>query len=249
MYEKRRCLENIYSLAKLKNIKIGDLEEQAGVSKGYLSRINKEDSTSSPTVELLDSIARQLGVGIDYLVNFSHEDLTPNEQLVFQFIDKLTRMTLSGKLEWLMETRAILTADNADNVVNPLVSIMKERDNEGEVYDTHVYSSAILDDGNARVSGPCYYAKVKGGATIFLNLVTYTVPNESARFGYVEEKGIVEVYLHSGTVQPICSTFYVADDIKKAVDNLYEAASSTPSKISLTKESQSIMRTLINSDD
>ena len=53
MFDKKRCIENIYTIAKEKNIKIGDLEEKAGVSKGYLSRINKEDSSSVPGVDLI----------------------------------------------------------------------------------------------------------------------------------------------------------------------------------------------------
>ena len=43
MYDKARCLNNIYALAKERGIKIGDLEESAGVSKGYLSRVAKPD--------------------------------------------------------------------------------------------------------------------------------------------------------------------------------------------------------------
>ena len=43
MYDKARCLNNIYALAKERGIKIGDLEESAGVSRGYLSRVAKPD--------------------------------------------------------------------------------------------------------------------------------------------------------------------------------------------------------------
>ena len=70
MYEKSRCIANIYDVAKKKNIKIGDLEESCGVSRGYLSRVNKPDYIGSPSIEVLDAIAARLGVGLDYIVSF-----------------------------------------------------------------------------------------------------------------------------------------------------------------------------------
>ena len=89
MFDKKRCIDNIYVLAKEQGMKIGDLEEKAGVSKGYLSRINKEENTSIPGIDLLASIADQFHVGIDYLVDCQLDTLTTNERFVLQFIDRL----------------------------------------------------------------------------------------------------------------------------------------------------------------
>ena len=251
MFDKRRCIETIYALAKQKNIRIGDLEEAGGVSKGYLSRINKEDSTSSPSIELLDSISRQLGVGIDFLVNYSTETLSPNEQFVMQFIDKLMRLTLAGKVEWMVETSNILKAEDDTEVANPLVSLTKSYSDDAEVwYDCHVYRSAIYEDGGVEVSGACYHASITGGAVVYLNYVTYDIPNEGDRFSswnYAE--GIIEVYLIQDGVQPICSTFFVADELEKAVKDLYSAAASAPSKIALDSKTRAAMQSLLNLKD
>lgn len=251
MFDKTRCIATIYALAKEKGIKIGDLEEAGGVSKGYLSRINKEDSTSSPSIELLDSISRQLGVGIDFLVNYSTETLSPNEQFVMQFIDKLMRMTVAGKVEWLVETSTILNAEDDTVVANPLVSLTKNFSDDANVwYDCHVYRSAIYEDGGVDVSGACYHAAITGGATVYLNSVTYSIPKEGGRFSSWDyEKGVIEVYLIRDGVQPICSTFYVADELKKAVRDLYSAAASAPSKIALGSKTRSVMQSLLNLKD
>lgn len=251
MFDKKRCIETIYALAKQKNIRIGDLEEAGGVSKGYLSRINKEDSTSSPSIELLDSIARQLGVGIDFLVNYSTETLSPNEQFVMQFIDKLMRMTVAGKVEWLVETSTILNAEDDTEAANPLVSLTKEySDDINAWYDCHVYRSAIYEDGGADVSGACYHALITGGSTVYLNCVTYSVPKDGDRYSsWDHEKGVIEVYLIRGGIQPICSTFYVADELKKAVKDLYSAAASAPSKIALGSTARAAMQSLLNLKD
>lgn len=251
MFDKKRCISTIYELAKQKNIKIGDLEETAGVSKGYLSRINKEDSSSSPSIELLDSVSRQLGVGIDYLVNYSSDGLTPNEQFVFRFIDKLMRMTLGGKLDWVAETSAVLTAENNIKVDNPLVSLTKNYMEELDLwYDCHVYRSGIFDEGSADVSGTCYHASISGGSAVYLNRVTYTIRKPGDRYGLDEYKSdIVEVYLVNGGVQPICSTFYVAEELKNSILNLYMAVASAPSKIALSCDTKSIMSDFIDMPD
>lgn len=53
MFDKRLFISNIYQLAKERSVKIGDLEKKAGVSVGYLSRINKEDSNTVPTIDFV----------------------------------------------------------------------------------------------------------------------------------------------------------------------------------------------------
>ncbi len=251
MFDKKRCIDNIYALAKQKNIKIGDLEEAGGVSKGYLSRINKEDSTSSPSIELLDSISRQFGVGIDFLVNYSQDKLSPNEQFVYKFIDKLMCMTTAGKLEWLVETSSVLKAEDDSEVSNPLVGVTKNYSDEAdEWYDCHVYRSAIYEEGGVEIGGACYHANIKGGAIVYLNCCTYTIPDDNSRYSsYSYEKGVIEVYIMKLGVHPICSTFYVTDELKKAVKDLYASAASTPSKIALSRNTKSIMQNMINMQD
>ena len=49
-FDKRRCMSAIYAIAKEKGVKIGDLEKEANVSTGYLSKLNKEENTSSPSI-------------------------------------------------------------------------------------------------------------------------------------------------------------------------------------------------------
>lgn len=244
MFDKKRCIDNIYALAKAKGLKIGDIEEKAGVSKGYLSRINKEDSTSIPTVDLLASIAEQLGVGIDFLVNFPRGTLSPNEEFVYQFIDKLMRGTIAGKLEWVGETRGVLEADTGDAVKNPLVHITKDYSDDANVwYDTHEYTSGIYSGENVIIIGDCFYADLPSTRMrVFLNSVRYYVPNEDARFPRTGYADVIEVYLVTDGVKPLCSTFYVCDEIKKAVGDLYTAVSSAPSRIGLEKATKSSMQ-------
>jgi transcriptional regulator with XRE-family HTH domain len=235
MYDKARCLNNIYALAKERGIKIGDLEESAGVSKGYLSRVAKPDYQGSPPIEMLDAAAKQLGVGIDYLVNYSPDAFSESEQFVMRFIDKLARQTEAGKLEWLYETEATLTAEDDSRVDNPLVRPVRKQQK-----DTHEYRSAIYEKA-ATVSGTCYHAKLPHTqAQVWLNKVTYHGTPRNACLENVT-RDVIEVYLTDPGVQPICSTYYVSEELKNAVNTLYLQAASSPSRIALPQAVRSTM--------
>ncbi|MER2151307.1 MAG: helix-turn-helix transcriptional regulator [Candidatus Limivicinus sp.] len=241
MYDKTRCLNNIYALAKERGIRIGDLEESAGVSKGYLSRVAKPDYQGSPSIEMLDAVAQQLGVGIDFLVNFSPDAFSESEQFVMRFIDKLATQTAAGKLEWLYETEATLTAEDDSRVDNPLVRpVRKYSEERKQQRDTHEYSSAIYEKA-ATVSGTCYHAKLPNTqAQVWLNKVTY---HGTPRNAFLENvtRDIIEVYLTDPKVQPICSTYYVSEELKNAVNALYLQAVSSPSRIALPRTVRSTM--------
>ena len=88
-FDKKRCMSAIYAIAKEKGVKIGDLEKEANVSTGYLSKLNKEENTSSPSIELLLAVARVLGVTIDMLIYSEYEGLSSNERYMLKFLDKL----------------------------------------------------------------------------------------------------------------------------------------------------------------
>ena len=64
-FDKRRFLDNVYYLAKQRDIKIGVLEANANLSTGYLARLNKDDNKSVPSIEVLVSFAEMLDVSMD----------------------------------------------------------------------------------------------------------------------------------------------------------------------------------------
>lgn len=102
-FDKNRFLRNTHYLANEKKIKIGDLEKNAGVSVGYLSRLGKEDNKSIPGVEVLLSFADLLDVGIDTLVNSDLAALTSTEKFICNFLDSLLFKTNSFDYIWEIE--------------------------------------------------------------------------------------------------------------------------------------------------
>ena len=69
MYDKSRLIRNIRILAKAKNIKIGVLEKDSGLSRGYLARLEKNNDIS-PNIKTVCKIAEILGVSLDRLVYY-----------------------------------------------------------------------------------------------------------------------------------------------------------------------------------
>lgn len=103
-FNKRVCLSNIYFLAKQKNIKIGDLESAAGVSAGYISRLNKDTTKASPSIEMLVVVADMLGVSLDSLLHNDLEELTPTEKYMVDFLARLTQKTIDNDEIWKRES-------------------------------------------------------------------------------------------------------------------------------------------------
>ena len=100
MFDKKRCIANIYQLAKEQGIKIGDLEKKAGTSAGYLSRINKDDNNSSPSIDFIAAVAMVLGVTVDALIKNDYTTPTATEKYLLDFIDTLLSRTNADELDW-----------------------------------------------------------------------------------------------------------------------------------------------------
>lgn len=222
MYEKSRCIANIYDVAKKKNIKIGDLEESCGVSRGYLSRVNKPDYIGSPSIEVLDAIAARLGVGLDYIVSFDKNVYDEDDRFLLKLFDKLQRQTDSVRLEWVRETEDILINSCSGRIKNPLmrfVSSSEQNDNPGGHYE---YKSSFMI-GRALVNGDCYHANLHDGGKsqkdsfIYLNSIAYV--NGDERYPSIEFYVVNE-----DNVYPICSSAFMRSAPKTALMKLYSSA-------------------------
>ena len=71
-------MDNIYYLAKKNNITLGKLEELAGLSAGYLSRLNSGNNNSNPSIDAVSSFSKQLNVPIDILTSHKIDEITPD---------------------------------------------------------------------------------------------------------------------------------------------------------------------------
>ena len=100
-FDKRICFSNIRELLKKNpDIKIGQIEKEAGLGVGYMSRLEKEDNTTSPTIEFVVTAAKMLDVTVDALINCDLKEISPTELFMKDFINNLISATNKDKLYW-----------------------------------------------------------------------------------------------------------------------------------------------------
>ena len=94
-FNKTICFSNIRELLrKNPDVKIGQIEREAGIRLGYMSRLEKDGNTSEPSIEFIVSAAKLLKVSIDTLIAVDLTGLTSTEQYIVDFFDKLKADTL-----------------------------------------------------------------------------------------------------------------------------------------------------------
>lgn len=191
-FNKNLCFSNIRELLKRNpNVKIGQIEKEAGIRLGYMSRLEKEGNTAEPSMEFIITAAKLLNVSIDTLVTVDLAGLTPHEQYITKFFDKLKSDTLADKLDWKRETAFVL--NNMESDINgctdhPLFSLetFTEEINEGDSEEvTKVVFQSKSFGFNTHIKDDCFNLRLKNGTVLYLMNVSRSVyrvgdPNAAA---------------------------------------------------------------------
>ena len=101
--DKRQVLRNIRTLMKIKNVKVGQVEKEAGCSTGYMSRLERDGNTTSPTLEFVATAAEMLGVNMDLIVRGNIEEVSSTDMYMLEFLTELLVQTDSGAVLWQQE--------------------------------------------------------------------------------------------------------------------------------------------------
>ncbi len=242
-FDKRRCMSAIYAIAKEKGVKIGDLEKEAGVSTGYLSKLNKEENTSSPSIELLVAAARLLGVTVDMLIYSEYEGLSANEKYVLKFMDKLVNDTLSGELQWEKETKKqLLNVDCGYDqgeayAAHPLFDVKEVPIEEGRYRLEPCYCSRFFPEGDTLIAGDGFHAALSpSDAELYIMKVDNEIAN--MEIGYDQ----FEVYLvNRGSVKPLGCSDFVCGEISRQIQNLYKVIVDADSNLGINDEVKGII--------
>jgi len=246
-FDKKRCLANIYFLAKEKNIKIGDLESTAGVSAGYLSRINKEDNETNPSVELLIAVAHELGVSLDALINYEFDKQTATEVYLLQFIEKLTYDTVHSDYPWKREAESYLKelpSDQNGNVEHPLFTIYDPREQSYSSVRYISYFEDIPGSGDVLIDGDSYNTELPDGSQVYLMRVLQPEFEISYELYLINQHG----------TSALCES-RMAGGFSQALENLYTAATESCKHIKINSTTRSIIdaymtgKTIVPSDD
>ncbi|WP_337366559.1 helix-turn-helix transcriptional regulator [Phascolarctobacterium sp.] len=244
-FDKSIYVNNIRYLANKQNKKIGDLETIAGVSTGYISRINGKDSSAALSVESLVKIANELGVNLDLLISAELDGLSSTESYLLKFIEKLTQDTNEDVAEWVKLSKWQLLTSDKDTatagyfpllqVDNPIIDKIEVEDADhkyeyirgDEIIMATSYSSDIVQ---SIISGDWFYFEMGYGKRVYLTEVDYEYCSNP-------QKKVFELYImdydpdndangdriRNWTVEAVCRTYEAKVAIKKALEMLHTA--------------------------
>ncbi len=255
MFDKKRCMDNIYAIAKDKKIKIGDLEKEAGVSGGYISKLNKEDNKAIPSIEILLSIAKVLGVSLDFLVSVNYAELGENEIYFSTFIDKLILGTEKQKVVWEIESGSYLNSNmEGDGFEHPLfISIpsVVEHPETGHLIDIvkNTYQSRFLAIDDVCKFGNCYHCELSKKQKLYMMKVYLGDANysseEELRICYYTKPEHMEIELYivdeRNNVSPLCSTFSVEGEMRELIKKMYDMVSTDRRTINVSSNVKGII--------
>lgn len=172
-FNKKIMLENISYLLEENNKKTGELESEAGVSTGYISRLAKDDK-SKPGIEFIMGVAKSLKISIDILLNVNLSKITPTEKYLITFLEKLNSDTLADKLFWNKESADSFLHYDADingNVDHPLLSYEHFYEDHGGDYPDEVQRVVFVSNSfgaTTYICGDCFNLRLKNGFLIYV---------------------------------------------------------------------------------
>ncbi len=193
-FNKRRCFENIRFLLKEKSdVKIGQIEKEAGVSLGYMSRMEKPGNTSEPSAEFIVTAARMLDVSLDVLLLTDMAAMNPTEKYLATLMQKLNKDTIDDKLEWHRDSADSLNRMEPDMngyVEHPLFG-MESFYEQGEtdypdLVERVVFTSHAFDCHTA-IHGDCFSLSMKGKSTLYLMDISKSVYRTNDPDAYAKE--------------------------------------------------------------
>lgn len=247
-YDKQKLMDNIYFLIQEREIKIGELENEIGVSTGYISRLNKNPE-SAVSVELAWKIAKFFGVSIDMMIEGNLSKVKDNLQFMGRFINALKDKTDANELEWdsiriedinekLREPGSIdfpIIGERKDGSEIKQMCTYEYQGNicSGMAYRKKVLKSAAVPNEMVAVVATAYKADIDNETEIYI-FPMLAINGEQ----HGNEKEYFDLYMKkwevldmdnigdvdfSWTTYPLCNTLNNANDLENQIKLLYKA--------------------------
>ncbi len=93
-------VENIHTLAKLYGMKIGEVEDKAGISRGYVSRLKKAGESANIQDDTVKKIADVFGCSAKAILCHDLKNMGKDDLYYFDFVLKLYEDTQHGIVVW-----------------------------------------------------------------------------------------------------------------------------------------------------
>lgn len=239
IFDKYKCFRNIRALMNEKGVKLGQIENEAGVRIGYMSRLEKPDSESEPGVVFLVTAAKMLDVSIDELINNEPGELNDDEKYIKDFVTDLISDTKSHAISWGREDKEIREyfTNLRPMKVHPLMTVENFENGGCKTYAVSFVSKFYAD---AKVYlKKCYSADLPGTKNKVYMAICHTDKNEEQ----IPDKQFIELYIlnNDRKASPVCNQLKTASSISSSLDDLYNQVVKDVANIHISRDTRGII--------
>ena len=248
-FDKKLFFDNISYLIRENDLKVGEVESQAGVSAGYISRTSKDGGTK-PGIDFIVNISKILNVSIDVLLGVDLEKLTPTEKYLISFLDKLISDTAHDKLSWNKDSAGNLNHLECDingNTDHPLFHSETFMEPGEEGYPNEVTRNIFISNTFEEltyIAGNCYSLVLKNGAQLYLMNISKSVHSSREKDIYAKE---IWMQIRNGSAKYLCGTRSEAP-ISDRVESLYTAVEEDSKHPKIDQNLQEIIDAFMKDD-
>lgn len=210
-FDKSILLKNIRALLRENaDIKLGQIEKDAGCQPGYMSRLEKAGNTSDPSVEFIVTAAKAFGVSVDYLIKANLGKMEPTENYYVRFMQKLFIDTIDDKVKWAAVRKGALDTLNREPF-SPLLYLVDMTGYGEAVFESHMYGKLT------KINGTSFYTLIAENTYLYImNVGSQNLPFSD------KPSSALEVWMVTGgrSRKFICSS---ADSpaLKELISNIY----------------------------
>lgn len=251
-FNKYTCFNNIRALLKVNpDVKIGMIEKETGVRLGYMSRLEKPDNSSEPTLEFVATAAKMLGVSIDFLISANIDEVTPTEKYILEFMKKISDDSKCENLYWHREAcQRINTPTDIYSNYGPAPHPLQTPDEnsmdcQGN-YSMSSFYSRFYPEKEINVIGNVYWTRLEDAESdMYILPCSIKMDTHST-----EEQSCYEIYLVAPdkSVVPLCNTLMACDLIKSAIKDLYKQIEVMASHVNIDNKARSVIDAYLNKD-
>lgn len=175
-FDKKVCFRNIRELIKNNpNVRLGQIENEAGLRAGYMSRLEKDSNMTEPSLEFVVTAAKMLEVSIDALLMVDMTGLTDTERYLSKFIERMKKDTLSGLIKWNRENAKDLNSSEIsldEDELRPLFVLERDWaiDNENGCPETIMAPRFISHNYGkyTHIHDDCFNFQIEDGMRVYL---------------------------------------------------------------------------------
>ena len=235
-YDKNRLVNNIEYLLKRRNVKVGDLENQCGVSTGYISRLkNNDNNDTSPSAEVLLRLSIVLNVSLTSLLYSDYEKMTETELFLQSFLADMINKTESNKVLWDRFSQYSIYNETYGDGETPLPIAGTYQDSYG---NNKTYYYSLFAERPMTINGYYY--------TLFLNNNLYYLISL-----YDEIKGrIFELYIllaNQSFKKICCSDIETHTAIRQLLTDLYSSVERSCKQVRIDEDVKNSLEDFLSS--